>query len=327
MALSAEEAVAKLGDRDARVRETAASALRQFAPGDMAPHAGAIVQRLGDSDEDVRNTAILVRLADSCYGLPVALVAELLMGRGCPGCRADELGHVFQGKAEHIVDSPHASSFALRVRGVAFDRPVLPLEHAMELLSKSAALRPLLLAVVSELSRALVLRSAAAAEKSKLPEVANLLQRNETLTAELADARQRITALEAQIADFESLDYVSEDEVREIRPKKKRRVDTQYVKVKRENEEQSAALETARLALGCAICQDVLEAPVSLPCGHAFCFDCIHLHFNSGDVYSRKCPTCRAIMPPCTRRRTFNKNATLNAVVGAITERQNAPGA
>ena len=181
--------------------------------------------------------------------------------------------------------------------------------------------------VVSELSRALVLRSAAAAEKSKLPEVANLLQRNETLTAELADARQRITALEAQIADFESLDYVSEDEVREIRPKKKRRVDTQYVKVKRENEEQSAALETARLALGCAICQDVLEAPVSLPCGHAFCFDCIYLHFNSGDVYSRKCPTCRAIMPPCTRRRTFNKNATLNAVVGAITERQNAPGA
>ena len=99
------------------------------------------------------------------------------------------------------------------------------------------------------------------------------------------------------------------------------------MKVKRENEEQSAALETARLALGCAICQDVLEAPVSLPCGHAFCFDCIYLHFNSGDVYSRKCPTCRAIMPPCTRRRTFNKNATLNAVVGAITERQNAPGA
>ncbi len=222
--------------------------------------------------------------------------------------------------AEYLAEGPpdEADTIAVtgRGRGTLFTNAYLRGDVA-------AQLKGLVLPFVE----ALGLRSAAAAEKSKLPEVANLQQWNETLTAELADARQRITALEAQIADFESLDYVSEDEVREIRPKKKRRVDTQYVKVKRENEEQSAALETARLALGCAICQDVLEAPVSLPCGHAFCFDCIHLHFNSGDVYSRKCPTCRAIMPPRTRRRTFNKNATLAAVVGAITERQNAPGA
>ena len=85
----------------------------------------------------------------------------------------------------------------------------------------------------------------------------------------------------------------------------------------------ASVVETDR----CLICLGPPRDPTLLPCGHAFCFDCIHLHFNSGDVYSRKCPTCRAIMPPRTRRRTFNKNATLAAVVGAITERQNAPGA
>ena len=246
-----------------------------------------------------------------------------LLGLNKRSMYLSEIPYIFGNRrdpAEYLAEGPpdEADTIAVtgRGRGTLFTNAYLRGDVA-------AQLKGLVLPFIE----ALGLRSAAAAEKSKLPEVANLQQWNETLTAELADARQRITALEAQIADFESLDYVSEDEVREIRPKKKRRVDTQYVKVKRENEEQSAALETARLALGCAICQDVLEAPVSLPCGHAFCFDCIHLHFNSGDVYSRKCPTCRAIMPPRTRRRTFNKNATLAAVVGAITERQNAPGA
>ena len=50
MALSAEEAVAKLGDSDVDVRCAALEALRKLTPEDLATHAGAIVQRLGDSN-------------------------------------------------------------------------------------------------------------------------------------------------------------------------------------------------------------------------------------------------------------------------------------
>ncbi|XP_028459827.1 E3 ubiquitin-protein ligase TRIM39-like [Perca flavescens] len=40
----------------------------------------------------------------------------------------------------------------------------------------------------------------------------------------------------------------------------------------------------------CSICLDVFTDPVSIPCGHNFCKNCITEHWNTNDQY--KCPLC-----------------------------------
>ncbi|XP_036447388.1 E3 ubiquitin-protein ligase TRIM47-like isoform X2 [Colossoma macropomum] len=44
--------------------------------------------------------------------------------------------------------------------------------------------------------------------------------------------------------------------------------------------------------LDCAICQSLLNEPVSTPCGHNFCNSCISTYLRQ----SRSCPTCRSII-------------------------------
>ena len=58
MGFTAEEAVAKLGDRDPEVRQAALVVLANLSPEDLATHAGAIVQRLRDDDAGVRDAAL-----------------------------------------------------------------------------------------------------------------------------------------------------------------------------------------------------------------------------------------------------------------------------
>ncbi|KAF6299547.1 ring finger protein 135 [Rhinolophus ferrumequinum] len=43
--------------------------------------------------------------------------------------------------------------------------------------------------------------------------------------------------------------------------------------------------------LGCIICQGLLAWPVTLPCGHSFCRDCLKDLWGAGRHWS--CPTCR----------------------------------
>ncbi|XP_044201588.1 E3 ubiquitin-protein ligase TRIM21-like [Thunnus albacares] len=43
----------------------------------------------------------------------------------------------------------------------------------------------------------------------------------------------------------------------------------------------------------CSICLDVFTDPVSTPCGHNFCKNCITQHWNSNDQYS--CPMCKEV--------------------------------
>ncbi|XP_053189688.1 E3 ubiquitin-protein ligase TRIM21-like [Scomber japonicus] len=43
----------------------------------------------------------------------------------------------------------------------------------------------------------------------------------------------------------------------------------------------------------CSICLDVFTDPVSTPCGHNFCKNCINEHWNSNDQYL--CPMCKKV--------------------------------
>ncbi|XP_062300706.1 E3 ubiquitin-protein ligase TRIM39-like [Scomber scombrus] len=43
----------------------------------------------------------------------------------------------------------------------------------------------------------------------------------------------------------------------------------------------------------CCICQDVFSEPVSIPCGHSFCFTCITSHWDQSLTIS--CPKCQSV--------------------------------
>ncbi|MBN3314149.1 TRI39 ligase, partial [Atractosteus spatula] len=64
----------------------------------------------------------------------------------------------------------------------------------------------------------------------------------------------------------------------------------------------ASALEDA---LVCAVCLDLFQEPVSLPCGHSFCQACIQRHWkSSGD---HRCPQCRQpISDPLALRRNLS---------------------
>ncbi|KAM4564238.1 tripartite motif-containing protein 16-like [Fundulus diaphanus] len=75
----------------------------------------------------------------------------------------------------------------------------------------------------------------------------------------------------------------------------------------------------------CSVCLDLLKDPVTIPCGHSYCMNCIKEHWKGEDQRgTHSCPQCRKTL---RRKPVLKRNITLAALVDDLknTELKAAP--
>ncbi|KAM3865102.1 E3 ubiquitin/ISG15 ligase TRIM25-like [Diretmus argenteus] len=65
----------------------------------------------------------------------------------------------------------------------------------------------------------------------------------------------------------------------------------------------------------CPICLDILNDPVSIPCGHTYCMSCINNYWDHTDSGHFSCPQCRETFSP---RPVLRRNTVLAEVVDKL---------
>ncbi|XP_004079663.1 tripartite motif-containing protein 16 [Oryzias latipes] len=77
--------------------------------------------------------------------------------------------------------------------------------------------------------------------------------------------------------------------------------------------EQSGVVQLEGDSISCLICMDLLKDPVTVPCGHSYCMDCIKAHWDDEDQReTHSCPHCKQTFPA---RPVLVKNTTLEELV------------
>ncbi|XP_073348196.1 E3 ubiquitin/ISG15 ligase TRIM25-like [Pagrus major] len=70
----------------------------------------------------------------------------------------------------------------------------------------------------------------------------------------------------------------------------------------------------------CSVCLEVLRDPVTIPCGHSYCLDCIEDYWNRAKQKGQySCPQCRLVFNP---RPLLSRNTVLGEVVEKFQQSQ-----